>query len=151
MIELTYREGALSPERRSSLVVRLTEVLMTWEGVPDTEFFRDATWVQIHERPGWALNRAGGPVGETTYLVAATVPEGALSARRKAGLIEEVTQAVLAADGGSDDGYRVWVHVHEIPDGNWGADGKPVMFGELRAAAARARAGAAAPDGPGRE
>lgn len=141
LLELSYREGALDPEARSALVAELTGILMRWEGVPDTPFFRDATWVTLHERPEWAVNRAGAPAGETTYLLSATVPLGALSDRRKAGLISEATEAILDADGGTRDAYRVWVHVHEIPDGNWGAGGAPVLFGELRAAAAAARAG----------
>lgn len=139
LIELTYREGAIDESARTALVSTLTEVLMRWEGVPDTDFFRAATWVQLHERPGWAVNRAGVPAEETTYLVSVTIPMGAMSARRKSGLIEDVTNAVLDADGGTRDAYRVWVHVHEIPDGNWGAGAQPVMFGELRAAAAAAR------------
>jgi len=27
---------------------------------------------------------------------------------------------------------RVWIHIHEIPDGNWGAAGQVIMFAQLR-------------------
>jgi phenylpyruvate tautomerase PptA (4-oxalocrotonate tautomerase family) len=46
-----------------------------------------------------------------------TVPQGALSDRRKAGLVAETTTAVLDAAGLTDaDAQRVWVLIHEQPD-----------------------------------
>ncbi|MDM7489340.1 tautomerase family protein [Rhodococcus sp. CSLK01-03] len=146
-MELTYQKGALADSARAGLVGELTELLMKWEGVPDTDFFRAATWLHVHERQSWECNRGGVPAAETPYLLAVTVPAGALSERRKAGLIEEATTAILAADGGTRDPYRVWVHIHEIPDGNWGAGGKPIFFEALRKAAAQAQASAAAEQG----
>ena len=35
---------------------------------------------------------------------------------------------------------RVWVHIHEIPDGDWGAAGNVIMFAQLREAARQAKA-----------
>jgi phenylpyruvate tautomerase PptA (4-oxalocrotonate tautomerase family) len=61
MLELTYPEGALQPDARALLVEQLTAALMRWEGGPDTAFLRQATWALIHERPAWAINRAGAP------------------------------------------------------------------------------------------
>ncbi|MCK0092977.1 4-oxalocrotonate tautomerase [Rhodococcus sp. HNM0563] len=140
LLELTYPKGALTSEARTGLVTKLTEILMHWESVPDTPFFRAATWVQLHERPDWAVNQGGQRAEQPLYLLSATVPEGALSQRRKAGMITDATAAIREADGGDPDPYRIWVHIHEIPDGNWGAGGQPIMFAELRAAAAQARA-----------
>ena len=69
-------------------------------------------------------------------VVDITVPDGALSERRKTGLVEDVTKAVLRATGWGDDaGVRVWTLIHEVPDGNWGAAGQVVRFDQLRAAA----------------
>lgn len=104
--------------------------------MPDTPFFRAETWVHVHEREAWAVNKAGGPANESTFLLAATVPAGALSDRRKKGLIEDATQTILGAAGGTPDPHRVWIHVHELPDGTWGAGGQQVIFEQLRAAAA---------------
>lgn len=140
LLELTYVEGSLDESTRSALVADLTAVLMKWEGVPDVPFFRAATWVQLHERPGWAINQAGAPAAETLYLLSATVPAGALSDRRKAGLIDDATSTILKADGGAQDPHRVWVHIHEMPDGTWGAGGQPVIFEQLKQAAAASSA-----------
>ena len=70
------------------------------------------------------------------FRVDVTVPEGALSDRRKTGLIKEVTSLVLGAAGLSDaDALRVWVLIHEQPEGTWGAGGAVVRFSELAALA----------------
>ncbi|MFZ2530222.1 MAG: tautomerase family protein [Rhodococcus sp. (in: high G+C Gram-positive bacteria)] len=65
-----------------------------------------------------------------------TVPEGGLSPRRKAGLVADVTELVLTAAGLTEaEGLRVWVLVHEQPEGTWGAAGNIVKFQELAALA----------------
>ncbi|MFF7944139.1 tautomerase family protein [Nocardia gamkensis] len=65
-----------------------------------------------------------------------TVPEGGLSERRKAGLVAEVTEQILAAAGLTEtDALRVWVLTHEQPEGTWGAAGHIVKFQELAALA----------------
>ena len=70
------------------------------------------------------------------------MPEGALSERRKAGLVGDVTAEVSAAAGlDPSDALRVWVLMHEQPEGTWGAGGAVIRFADLRAAAAGAKAG----------
>jgi phenylpyruvate tautomerase PptA (4-oxalocrotonate tautomerase family) len=112
---------------------------MRWEGAPDTDFFRQATWGYLNEQPSWAVNRAGTPATPATFRLAVTVPAGAMSDRRKQGLVEEATKLILEADNGDHDPMRVWIHIHEIPDGNWGAAGKVIMFAQLREAAKQAQ------------
>ena len=76
-----------------------------------------------------------------------TVPDGALSDRRKGVLVDSVNQAVLRAAGlPESDGIRVWTLIREVPDGNWGAAGRQVRYQQLveAAAAERERAGAPA-------
>ena len=97
------------------------------------------TWVYLDERPAWAINRAGAPAEPPVFRLAVTVPSGALSERRKAGFVEEATKLVLEAEGGDGDSQRVWVHIHEIPDGNWGALGQVIRFEQLREAARQER------------
>jgi hypothetical protein len=90
---------------------------MRWEGAPGTEFFRHATWALIDDQPAWAINRAGAPADPPIFVLSVTVPAGAMSDRRKAGLVEEATRLVLDAEDRDRDLQRVWVHLHEIPDG----------------------------------
>src|SRR5436190_20785083 len=49
-----------------------------WEGAPDIEFFRQATWALVHERPARAINRAGTPAEPPIFVLSVTVPGGAM-------------------------------------------------------------------------
>lgn len=77
-----------------------------------------------------------------------TVPQGALSDRRKEGLVKELTEQILEATGlDQAASMRVWVLVDEVPEGNWGAAGGIVRFEMLKAAAKAEREKAAAEAG----
>jgi len=151
MMDLTYPAGALEPDARAELVEELTTVLLRAERAPDTEFFRQITWVYVHELPAGTVLAAGRPVSQPTFRLQVTVPEGALSQRRKAELVSEATPSILAAAGLSqDDALRVWIVIDEVPEGNWGAAGNIIHFEQLRAAAVQEReqAGTAGPPVP---
>lgn len=135
MIELTAPAGSLTSTEGLQQELALT--LLKWEGAPDNEFFRSVAWSYLHELPAGAVVTAADDAPR--FRVDVTVPVGALSDRRKAGLIEDVTQVVLKAAGLSDaDAQRVWVLIREQPEGTWGAGGKVVRVAELRALAADA-------------
>ncbi|MCR8945145.1 tautomerase family protein [Streptomyces sp. OUCMDZ-4982] len=141
MIRLTAPTGALTDQGRATIQQDLAAVLLRWEGAPDTAFFRAQAWSYLTELPEGAQKTAGD--GAPRFLVEATVPQGALSERRKAGLVEEATATVLAAAGLSpDDALRVWVLVHEQPEGTWGAGGSVVRYADLVALAKGQRADA---------
>ena len=139
IFELTYPAGrtrARSPRRRWS--TSLTTALLRAERAPDTEFFRDVTWGYVHELPAGAVNAAGRPVEKPTFKVDVTTPEGALSDRRRAEFVAEATGLVREAAGiPEDEALRVFVLMHEVAEGSWGAGGQrhPVR------AAARGREG----------
>lgn len=140
LIDLTYPAGTFTAEARATLADDLTTVLLRAERAPDTDFFRSIAWVHVHELPEGCVLAAGRPVTEPTFRVQVTIPEGALSARRKAELVSEATRVVLTAAGlGEADALRVWVLVSEVPDGNWGAGGQIVRFADLVAYATAER------------
>jgi phenylpyruvate tautomerase PptA (4-oxalocrotonate tautomerase family) len=143
MIELTVPVGALTPEGRESVQRELATVLLRWEGAPDTEFFRAQAWSYLHELPAGAQVTAEDDTPR--FRVDVTVPQGAVSDRRKAGLVKDATAAVLHAAGlGEDDALRVWVLIHEQSEGTWGAGGSIVRYAELVALAQRSREAAGA-------
>ncbi|MFC9128036.1 4-oxalocrotonate tautomerase family protein [Streptomyces sp. NPDC057099] len=130
MIRLTTPAGALTEDGRRSVQRDLAGVLLRWEGAPDTAFFRAQAWSYLVELPEGTQTTAEDDAPR--FLVEVTVPQGALSERRKAGLVEEATQTVLAAAGLTpDDALRVWVLVHEQPDGTWGAGGSVIRYADL--------------------
>lgn len=61
MFELTYPKGALNDNARGPLVEQLTGALMRWEGAPDTDFFRQATWGYLTSSPPGPSTAPGRP------------------------------------------------------------------------------------------
>jgi phenylpyruvate tautomerase PptA (4-oxalocrotonate tautomerase family) len=134
-LDLTIPADTLASEARQGLARDLGAALLRWEGAPDTEFFRSITWVHVHELSADAIQTPDG-TAEPHAVIDVSVPDGALSERRKAGLVEEATKLVLDATGwGPEAGIRVWVLIHDVPEGSWGAGGQVVHFEQLRAAA----------------
>ncbi|MEV0343414.1 tautomerase family protein [Nocardia sp. NPDC050713] len=139
MIQLTLPAGVLAAETHRTLQKTLAATLLKWEGAPDTAFFRALAWSRVDEVPEGGLITAEDELPR--FRVDVTVPQGALSDRRKEGLIKEVTADVLAAAGLTEaDALRVWVLIHEQPEGTWGAGGQVVRFAELAALAKGQRA-----------
>lgn len=136
LIDVTFPAGAVAPDVREPLVNDLTTVLLRAERAPDTEFFRDVTWVHLHELPAGDVYAGGRPVTAPTVRVDVTTPEGALSDRRRRELVGEATRVVREHTGIPEDvALRIWVLCHEVAEGSWGAAGQVVQFAALRAAA----------------
>jgi phenylpyruvate tautomerase PptA (4-oxalocrotonate tautomerase family) len=139
LLELTLPEGSLEPEALDRLADGLTAALLRAEGAPDNELFRSIAWLDVHWVPAANAYQGGRPAAEPRFRVNVTVPEGALSERRKAQLVEESTRLVLEAAGEdpADPGalLRVWVMIRDVPDGNWGGAGRIFRFGDLKAMA----------------
>ena len=138
-IELTIPRDALAADALDTLMAEMTTTLLRWEGAPtDSPGAREISWGYVHEVDP-ARTYHGGQVAASEaprYRVDVTVPEGALSARRKNGLVSDVTKLVLAAEGADFEadpaaGMRVWVLVHEVPEGNWGGAGRTWTLREI--------------------
>jgi phenylpyruvate tautomerase PptA (4-oxalocrotonate tautomerase family) len=134
MIDVTLPQGALSEAKRGELAGRLTDTILKWEGAAEIPFSRQITLVYFDECPADAIYVAGAPANEPRYRVLVTIPEGSITEdERKAGLVEEITRDVLAVDGGEGDeaAFRVWVFIHEVPDGHWGGAGRVFRFRDI--------------------
>ena len=146
MIDVTYPSGAIAPEAKAELLDELATKLLEAEGAPDTDFFRSITWVYPNEIDPASLAVGGRSGGEPRFRVQITVPDGALSDRRKGILVTSVNEAVLRAAGlPESEGIRVWTLIREVPDGNWGAAGQQVRYAQLVEAAKAERERTAAP------
>ena len=146
MIELTYPKGAIPADAREGLLDDLATRLLAAEKAPDTEFFRSITWVYANEIDAPDLAVGGRPGGDARFRVQVTVPDGALSDRRKGILVDSVNEVVLEAAGlPESEGLRVWTLIREVPDGNWGAAGQQVRYKQLVEIAAGEREQEGAP------
>lgn len=143
LMELTYQEGAISPETRDKLVEDLTTNLLKAEGAPNTEFFRSVTWVLINERPA-ELTYAGDKSGAAVIKLDVVTPEGALDDERRGRMIEAGTATIRQAFGVADeDALKVWVLCRDVVDGGWGAGGQVIRYKQLVEMAKAQRAAAA--------
>jgi phenylpyruvate tautomerase PptA (4-oxalocrotonate tautomerase family) len=127
LIDVTLPENALSDEQKGALGERLTSTILKWEGAAEIPFSRQITLVYFDERPAGSIYVAGEKATEPRYRVLVTIPEGSIKDdERKAGLVEEITRDVLAVDGaeGEEAAFRVWVFIHEVPDGHWAGAGR---------------------------
>jgi phenylpyruvate tautomerase PptA (4-oxalocrotonate tautomerase family) len=127
MIDVTLPEGTLTDEQRAALADRLTTTLLHWEGAGDIPFSRQITLVYFDERPAGSIYVAGEQATDARYRLLVTIPHGSITDdERKAGLVEALTRDVLEVDGSQADdaSFRVWVFIHEVPDGHWAGAGR---------------------------
>ena len=125
MLDVYIPDGALGPEAEAALVNRITEILNRHEGFdPADPVTRAVSWVFVH-RPA-AVYVGGAPADAPRYRVVPSVPEGQLDARGRAGVVAEVTEAILDAENGAwpRDAGRIWVFPTEVPEGHWGGRGQ---------------------------
>jgi phenylpyruvate tautomerase PptA (4-oxalocrotonate tautomerase family) len=134
-IEFTLPRGALSGETIDSLMGEMTTTLLRYEGAPENDASREISWGYVHEVD--RVYNGGAPLngGPARYKVDLTVPEGALTPENKNAIVGEITSLILAADGAAPDDaaapMRVWVLVHDVPDGNWGGAGRTWKLKEI--------------------
>ncbi|WP_371435043.1 Tautomerase enzyme [Polaromonas sp.] len=125
MLDITIPVDALSPQAETALMVQLTDLLLTHEGVdPKNPTARLLAKVFLH-RPARVFV-AGQQATDPHYRVVASVPEGQYDVARRSAMVAAVTNAVMDAEEGvrPRDPMRVWVFANEIPEGTWGGDGK---------------------------
>jgi len=125
MIDLTLPAGALDDDARSWLVDELLTALLRWEGAPDNDLSRSLAWAFVHDATVVTADLASS--GLPHYRVGLRTPAGALDDVKRAGLVAEVTELVLRAEGSlntPENAFRVWVILDEVPDGSWGAEGR---------------------------
>lgn len=132
MLDVYIPEGALPAETEKQLLSELAEILIKHEGADPTDpVARSLAKVWLH-RPA-AMLHAGKEPSAPHYKVIASVPEGQLDEERAATAFADITNAIMAAEGGryDQDSLRIWVIGNEIPDGNWGAGGRVIRLADI--------------------
>lgn len=134
-VEVFAKRGSLTDRQRAHITDTLVAEVMVAEGAPDTESARSISWLLLHEVDTWVVG--GRPVGSgepPRYVVRVAVPAGSLDDAKRADMVARVVAVLADAD---DDPGRLynepvaWVHINEIPEGNWGALGRVVGFADI--------------------
>jgi phenylpyruvate tautomerase PptA (4-oxalocrotonate tautomerase family) len=134
-VELFAPKDALAGPGGTQLTERLVAEVMAAEGAPDTEAARSISWLVVNEPDAWFVG--GQAVSDTEparYVVRVSVPAGSLDDTKRADMIERITRVLADAERDPQRLYQepvAWVHINEIPDGNWGAFGRVVRLADI--------------------
>jgi phenylpyruvate tautomerase PptA (4-oxalocrotonate tautomerase family) len=136
IMKVHYPVGRLDRETKATLAQKLTDVLVQMEGGANTHggrAFAAVLFTCVAEDDWWV---GGGtddkfvaPGGK--FLVHVTIPEGYMNTAHKTEVHAWVTAAILDTIGAEDDsaaGRSIQVIIDEVPEGNWGADGKTISL-----------------------
>lgn len=132
MIEACIPQGALKPDAERALMAKLTDILLTAEGLDPTSPKARAVSLIFLSRPTEVFV-AGAPATEPRYRITCSVPEGQLDDARRELLVGAVTNAVLDAEQGARErtAARVWVFAVDVPEGHWGSRGKVQRLADI--------------------
>jgi phenylpyruvate tautomerase PptA (4-oxalocrotonate tautomerase family) len=134
LVRITYPRGALGTEHKRRIAESLTEIVLDAEVDAVTEPGRMVTVIHFHEVEASDWSVGGRLRSEATdppdhFIVDVVVLEGLLEGARRSDVHRRVTDAFQKAFGADAHPLlpmRVWVLVHEVREGSWGAGGMTV-------------------------
>ncbi|TYB67748.1 hypothetical protein FXF51_13310 [Nonomuraea sp. PA05] len=136
-VELFVPKGSLDPEHREKIGGRLVSEVMIAEGAPDNEAARSISWLLVNEIDAWFVGGRQLPAGEKPkYVVRVGVPAGSMTDDKRQDIVRRVTRVLADADSDParfNQPTSAWVHINEIPEGNWGAGGEIVRIEDIAA------------------
>jgi phenylpyruvate tautomerase PptA (4-oxalocrotonate tautomerase family) len=142
MIDAFIPSDALAPDAERALVSKVTELMVTHEMRRIVDLIDDAeevkasyeratsiAWLFVHRTDVYV---GGGVPSAPHYKFQISIPEGQIDEPFRSSIAPDITRAVGEAEGRRwpHVDARVWVHVYEVPDGNWGA-GRAVRLREI--------------------
>jgi phenylpyruvate tautomerase PptA (4-oxalocrotonate tautomerase family) len=134
LVRLTYPRGALDGARKARLAAALTDIVLDAEVDAITEPGRMVTVIHFHEvdADDWSVAgvmRSAATDPPDHFLVDVVVLEGLLDGARRTDVHRRVADAFREAFGADAHPmlpFRVWVLVHDVREGGWGAGGGTV-------------------------
>ena len=134
LVRLTYPRGALTTAQKGHIAEALTEIVLDAEVDAVTEPGRLVTVIHFHEvaADDWAVAgelRSAAANPPDHFIVDVVVLEGLLEGARRTAVHRRVTDAFQQAFAGAANPmlpFRVWVLVHDVREGGWGAGGGTV-------------------------
>lgn len=142
IIQIDYAQGQLDRTRKAILAQKLTEILIKMEGGAGTNAGRAFATVMMNEvdKDSWSV---GGRLDATyvatagKFVVYVTIPEGYMNSVEKAEVHSWVNDAivgVMGCQGDPEAGANIMVVINEVPEGNWGANGKTIGMDSISTA-----------------
>jgi phenylpyruvate tautomerase PptA (4-oxalocrotonate tautomerase family) len=134
LVRLTYPRGALTAAQKAHIADTLTDIVLDAEVDAVTAPGRLVTVIQFLEvaAEDWAVAgelRSAATDPPDHFIVDVVVLEGLLEGERRTAVHRRVTDAFQRAFGEAAHPmlpFRVWVLVHDVREGGWGAGGGTV-------------------------
>jgi phenylpyruvate tautomerase PptA (4-oxalocrotonate tautomerase family) len=134
VVRVTYPRGALTPAHKRQLATSLTDIVLDAEVDTITEAGKMVTVIHFLEAAAedWSVAgemRSAASTRPDHFIVDVVVLEGLLEGPRRSDVHRRVTDAFRQAFGEGADPMlplRVWVLVHDVSEGSWGAGGQTV-------------------------
>jgi phenylpyruvate tautomerase PptA (4-oxalocrotonate tautomerase family) len=127
--------GVFTAEARARVAAELTDLGMACERLADTPAIRSGVWVFFAEHEPDAVFSGGELASRPIIALLINAIEGGLDDPAKKRLIEEGT-AILGKHAALGEGkVPAYVAVQEIPEINWGMNGKQVDLSAMLAPA----------------
>ena len=132
LVRLTYPRAAVTAAQKRQLAASLTEIVLDAEVDVATESGRAVTVIHFNEvaEDDWAVAgelRSEARSRPDHFIVDVIVLQGLLEGERRAAVHRRITEAFQHALGNDPMlPLRVWVLVHEVREGSWGAAGTTV-------------------------
>ncbi|WP_067635632.1 tautomerase family protein [Nocardia coubleae] len=127
--------GSLDQESREKIGGQLVSEVMLAEGAPDTAAARSISWLVVNEIDAWFVGGQRLPAGGSPkYVVRVGVPAGSMNDDKRRDIVRRVNRVLADADEDPArfaDAATAWVHINEIPEGNWGAGGEIVRIEDI--------------------
>ncbi|MGC1781640.1 MAG: hypothetical protein WA708_03885 [Acidobacteriaceae bacterium] len=142
IMQVYFPQGALDQGRKAALAQRLTDVLMVMEGGAGTtggKAFASVLMTEMDPNSWWVGGHLDGTFVAKSgkFLVYVTIPEGYMNAAHKTEVHVAVNAAIVDVTGhqaDADAGASILVIINEVPEGNWGADGKTISLATIAGA-----------------
>jgi phenylpyruvate tautomerase PptA (4-oxalocrotonate tautomerase family) len=134
IIDLTLAEGRFNKEQKAALAQQLTQCLLKCDVTRDNPKAKSINWCYIHELPAEDVFVAGEAEARPHYRIDISLMQGAMSDAVKKQVVADMTRVVLEMEGqklNPLNASRVWVLLHEITEGNWGAGGQIYRLDDL--------------------
>ena len=132
LIYINYPEGTFMSEALDALARQVSKDGGDLEKLADDPFVRSTTWVYANEYKTTRVYHGGKPGGTNVVTVEINALQGGFDAATKAELIKRTTEAVAKAAGLKDDILPIYVVLRDVPEQNWGFNGKPLSFDQLK-------------------
>ncbi len=139
-IRVTTPAGLLNDDEREEIAEVLTVEIMRIEtGGLDTPEYRAISTLVFEEIATGSWASGGRIITEPAVLVEVRVPAGAVDEHRRERIAQAASRVLRNASAAlsqANEITRIWSHVIEITEGNWGAGGRAVGFSDIRRIAA---------------